>query len=146
MSCNSFVDLSGSCRGEHTKFDAVGPHFGLFLPSDTDELHVRQKVQEITRIFSATSLSGNPYQHRRRSTWLQSRVGHRPKRSVESLHHDREPDGRDWTVTPGDGPRTSRIVFHDKRSEDQGLPTPQTSALGVADSAKRGNDPTSECS
>ena len=116
-------------------------------PSDTDELHVRQKVQEITRILSATHLSGNPYQHRRRSTWLQSRVGHRPKRSVESFHHDREPDGRDWTVTPGEkNPRTSRIVFHDKKSEDQALPTPETSAPGVVDSAERGNDPTSECS
>ena len=41
-------------------------------------------------------------------------------------------------------PRTSRIVFCDKKSEDTGLPVPETSTHGgVVDG---GYDPISECS
>lgn len=44
------------------------------------------------------------------------------------------------------GTRTSRIVFHDDKSEDQGLPAPeaQTASTSVGGD-QPGNNPTSEC-
>ena len=42
-------------------------------------------------------------------------------------------------------PRTSRIVFQDNKSEDQGLPAPGTSIPGIVDGTGHRNDPTSEC-
>jgi len=43
--------------------------------------------------------------------------------------------------------RASRIVFHDKRSEDQPLLVPGTSVVGVVvGSDECGNESTSECS
>jgi len=50
------------------------------LPLPTNELHVRQKAQKIARTCSETHQSGDPHQHHRWPTPLQTRVGHRSRR------------------------------------------------------------------
>ena len=47
-----------------------------FLPSPTNEPHVRQKAQEIIQTFTKTHPSGDSYQYRYCSTRLPSRAGH----------------------------------------------------------------------
>ena len=110
---------------------------------DTDEPQIRQKVQEIVQIFPAAHLLGNPYQHRRRSTRFPSGARHRPQRRVKSLSQC----GSHPTVTLDEKePRTSRIVFHEKKSEHQGPPVPGTSASGaVIGSDEHGNNTTGGC-
>jgi hypothetical protein len=50
------------------------------------------------------------------------------------------------TTLDEESPRTSRIAFHDKRSEGQQLPAPETSTPSVAvASTEHGNDLTGEC-
>ena len=63
-------------------------------------------------------------------------------------HRDLGVDQPDSTVAPDeDDTRASRILFHDKKSEDQRLLAPETSIPGtVVDNDKHGNRPTSECS
>lgn len=53
----------------------------------------------------------------------------------------------DSTVTPDkNDTRASRIVFQDKKREDQGHSAPGTSAAGaVVCGGEHGDDPTSEC-
>ena len=70
-----------------------------------------------------------------------------PKGKQNYSHHDFETDGPNLAVAPDERNRwTSRIVFHDKESQDQALPAPGTSTRGIAAcDAERGNDPTSAC-
>lgn len=57
-------------------------------------------------------------------------------------HRDLEADRADsLTMTLDGGPRTSQIVFHDKKSKDQALPAPGTSILGTVVGGEHGNDP-----
>lgn len=52
--------------------------------------------------------------------------------SIPRAYHDLEADQPDSAVTLDEGsPRTSRIAFHDSRSEDRELPAPETSTAGV---------------
>lgn len=66
-----FSILGRSCKSRESNFTQP-----TFLPLPTNELHVRQKAQEIARTCSKTHQSGNPYQCRRWFTRLQSRDGH----------------------------------------------------------------------
>lgn len=55
-------------------------------------------------------------------------------------------DRPDWTVIVDENdPRTSRIVFCDKNSEDKGLPAPGTSTLGAVVDTGHSFNPMSEC-
>ena len=60
---------------------ALWVHHFAFPPylENKDELSTQQKVQEITQIFPTRYLFGNPYQHRRRATWLLGGARHRPQ-------------------------------------------------------------------
>jgi hypothetical protein len=67
--------------------------------------------------------------------------------NITRAYHDPEADRPDSAVTLDEGnPSTSRIVLHDKRSEDQELPAPETSTAGVVvGGTEDENDITSEC-
>ena len=70
-----------------------------------------------------------------------------PKGEQYRICRDMRADRPDSAVTlDEDDPRTSRIVFFDKESEDQGPSAPGTSTRGVViDSVEPGNGSTSEC-
>ena len=59
--------------------DPRSSRFASILTQDEDESPIRQKAQEITQIFPTTRLFGNSHQHRRWTTRLPSRFGHRPQ-------------------------------------------------------------------
>jgi len=69
------------------------------------------------------------------------------KGEQDRSHHVPGADRPDSTVTLDEGDiRPSGIASHDRGSEDQGLPAPETSATGAAavDGNQDGNGPTGE--
>lgn len=69
-----------------------------------------------------------------------------PKGGWRRSCHDIKADQLDSTVTlDEENTRALRIALHDRESEDQVHPVPETPMPGVVNSTECGNDPTSEC-
>jgi hypothetical protein len=70
-----------------------------------------------------------------------------PSGKQSRSYHDSKADRPDLTATLDEGsPRTSQIVFQDKRGESQELPAPETSTSGiVVGRTDHGNDLEGKC-